>query len=238
MEIEEGVLGSAENRFKLLRVTLNGLLLPLPLKGVRTSSVSTPLPVFGGGNGGSDNERRSGEREGLRSFSGSACAFPFGDDAPSVSCRLTQLLSRRNSTTGRRVGSWSTSDSGSTTGRLLASGELYVWRLRVDCGSSLSTSGDWFGVEPAEGVDGAKAPSLRCIECVRLTSTTGSDNLKCTVSALAYDKDSLLTLTLRYRQTHCCAMNTLTCPYFVCSFPVEVLALASLTQTEVVVEIP
>jgi hypothetical protein len=56
IESDDGVRGSAENRFKLLSVALNGLLLPLPLEGVRMSSTLRPLTVFGGGSGGEDSE--------------------------------------------------------------------------------------------------------------------------------------------------------------------------------------
>lgn len=97
---EEGVRGSAENRFRLLNVALKGLLL---LDEDRQSSTPGPLLVFGGGNGGSEGERVRGDREMVSVVSGRSCALPFGDDTPFFSCRLTQLDSRRNSIAGRRV---------------------------------------------------------------------------------------------------------------------------------------
>ncbi|PRW73883.1 hypothetical protein, partial [Pseudomonas fluorescens] len=51
MDREDGVRGKAENRFKFVRVALKGLLLLLPLDGVRSSSIPRPF-VFGGGRGG------------------------------------------------------------------------------------------------------------------------------------------------------------------------------------------
>lgn len=120
---DDGVRGRAENRFKLFKVALNGLLLPLPLDGVRTSS--PPLCVLGGGNGGSGGERTVGERDALRE-SGKRCAFPLGEEPIFVSRTLTQLGSRRSSIAGRRVCATSASESGSTTGRLTAVGERYA----------------------------------------------------------------------------------------------------------------
>ena len=58
IESDEGVRGSAENRLRLFNVTLNGLLLPLPLGGVRISSTlrPNPFPVLGGGRGGDSSD--------------------------------------------------------------------------------------------------------------------------------------------------------------------------------------
>lgn len=61
-ESDEGVRGSAENRFRLLNVALNGLVL---LVGERKSSVPGPLLVLGGGRGGNVGERTDGERDKL-----------------------------------------------------------------------------------------------------------------------------------------------------------------------------
>ena len=59
-ERDEGVRGSAENRFRLLNVALKGLVL---LVGERKSSTPGPLLVLGGGKGGSVGERTDDERD-------------------------------------------------------------------------------------------------------------------------------------------------------------------------------
>lgn len=95
---DEGVRGSAENRFRLLKVALKGL---VGLVGERDSSGPGPLLVLGGGSGGNIGERTDGERE-IHPVSGKRCALPFGEDPTLISWRLIQLDSRRNSIAGRR----------------------------------------------------------------------------------------------------------------------------------------
>lgn len=88
MDRDEGVRGKAENRFKFVRVALKGLLLLLPLDGVRRSSIPRPF-VLGGGSGG---DLTDGDLDILQ-LSSSCCAFPFGEDDKLDSLRLTQLFS-------------------------------------------------------------------------------------------------------------------------------------------------
>ena len=122
IESDDGVRGSAENRFKLLMVALNGLLLLLPLDSVRTSSRAGLLVPFGG-RGGKGGESTGGEGVWL-GISSMRCALPFGDDAMFDSRKLTQLVSRRSSSAGRRAGLLSVSDSCSTTGNLTSVGDV------------------------------------------------------------------------------------------------------------------